>query len=211
MKTAAKPRGGAGIFLLAAFLACFAAAGVFAEEKKTEESQPKDSKEEKKEGPKEIKGWWGVYAGYYVPEEGFLDAGLTFGARAAYDLGDISGVEATVGHYRDGGESGGVDYRFTDWFADFSMTWSFPARKNFSVMPLMGIGYAEIKTTVGGQSESQGGMTFHAGLAGKYKFDKDGRYYIRPEIRMRQYEKMDVLDWEATVGIGFRFSTAAGG
>jgi outer membrane beta-barrel protein len=148
-----------------------------------------------------------------------LDDTGTFGARYAYNLTDVWGVELSAGYSpshvsRLGG--GNVDLGLTT--VDVDAVWNFTPRSLIVGYTVAGVGFANanldrpIRGVVNGQAVSlddENGFTANAGIGAKYYatdnlvFRVEGRYRYLNSAVSNFDRSMNTV--ETTLGVGWRF------
>lgn len=150
-----------------------------------------------------------VFGGYLVPGLDQLDDDMTYGVRFGGRPADLWGWEIQAGYF---------DLQMPDNQAivpglvsdaraypiDFSGQW-YPGGKNFVLYAGLGWTSAKISVTGDNNDKTDDAFTWNYGLG--YKFNATDTFYVRPDIKWRNYEGdlYTEVDTEYTLSAGWKF------
>lgn len=147
-----------------------------------------------------------IFGGYYYSNEDGIDNDLTygvrFGGRPAEQFGwQISGSLFDLNN--DGNQIAGIGDA-NAFLIDASAQW-FPGGGNFALFGGLGFGSVDVDLIGTTTDVSDDALTYHFGVS--YIFQVGEKFYIRPDIRFREFtgDLYDSLDTEASVGFGWNF------
>ena len=151
-----------------------------------------------------------LVAGYFLPEE--LDEDLTYGLGFGNRVNENFGwnVRATWFDVADSQGFSGLDVDADLFNVDFSFMW-YPTGGGFSAFAGLGWTTADIRDLGPANAKfSDDVFTVNVGVA--YEAMLTERMYLKPDFRLRWYEleggrtdKESLLNYEATVALGWRF------
>lgn len=148
------------------------------------------------------------FAGTYRPDSEAIEADTLFGLRIGKALDQRFELEGTFGVFEGEGSLGAGSRVKTDTMTlDLSGLYRVPVREKIDWLVFAGPGLATGETDIfiGSQREmvSNDSMSLHAGTGARFAISE--RAHIRPDARLRWYEKTGETDFQATVSAGVRF------
>jgi hypothetical protein len=149
-----------------------------------------------------------LFGGYYYSNQDGIDNDYTYGLRFGGRVTEMWGwqVSGSVFDLNNDGNRAfdGFAGSAKAYLVDSSLQW-FPGGGNFAVFG--GIGFASVDIDLEGTTDdlTDDALTFNFGVS--YLFQVTEAFYIRPDLRMRDYsgDNYDSLDTEASVGFGWNF------
>ena len=126
-----------------------------------------------------------IYAGWYKPKD--IDGDFTYGLRAGGNVTPRFGIQGSIGHTEPSEKFLGVDVTFKLTLVDASFEWHVNPEGRGVFTVYGGPAWAFVSASGGGGSASDDSFSLHFGVGGK--IDASGRVYVRPDARVRWFEK----------------------
>ena len=143
-------------------------------------------------------GEFEVYGGWYIPAS--VDNDVTLGLRFGRNWTKSFNLQTTIGYLDTTEEIAGVEYDIQVTFLDLSAGWNANPDGKAVFVLFGGAGWAWVDTN---DPYNDNSVTLNGGVALKYLATK--KFYVRPDVRMRWIEQSGDVDWEASIGLGWRF------
>ena len=142
-----------------------------------------------------------VYGGWYIPAS--VDNDVTLGLRFGGNWTKSFNLQATIGYLDTTEEVAGVDVDFQMTFVDLSAGWNANPDSKAVCVLFAGPGWAWIDADSNSIAGNDNSFTMNVGVALKYQ--ATDKLYVRPDIRGRWIDQSGDFDWEASIGLGWRF------